>query len=488
MLILYMSNRYVRVVEGEQTGSRIYVRAVYEEEDWNGCILNGTITDEDTFIQLIEKIWAKYDISSRDIHLVIDSTQFNQKIMEMPILKPKQMEEYIQREFADVGRIMDPVYQFFTIGEPDKKTKQVSVFAMKAEGQFLRDYVELFSGAGFHVETVQSARGAAVHLLDFMKLVESGNGIIQFVDNMVLMNFLVAEGKIIFSDRVRLFSDPGTLDYVMEISHSVNNILQFALTQNLQQAVRDVMIGGLSEQDYQMYTEVLEGINPDLVINILTAGNNIRFDSHIQAEFHSCAVAVGGLLEEREKRGSLVHKVMNSEKEKKNREKRRKLLPVAALAAVMFVAVSVVGIRILYLNIKLKQVQAFNTREDVVESCRIYDETKIERDASLEFGNSMEQLTGRILDYPRVDSETEQIVAACAVNNMVEVEISSYNADGGTLSFDTSADRVERIHQFADQLRQRDIFAAVRYTGYTQDSDGNWSVKVNCTMADRQED
>ena len=154
----------------------------------------------------------------------------------------------------------------------------------------------------------------------------------------------------------------------------------------------------------------------------------------------------------------------------------------------MFVAVSVVGIRILYLNIKLKQVQAFNTREDVVESCRIYDETKIERDASLEFGNSMEQLTGRILDYPRVDSETEQIVAACAVNNMVEVEISSYNADGGTLSFDTSADRVERIHQFADQLRQRDIFAAVRYTGYTQDSDGNWSVKVNCTMADRQED
>ena len=72
MLILYMSNRYVRVVEGEQTGSRIYVRAVYEEEDWNGCILNGTITDEDTFIQLIEKIWAKYDISSRDIHLVID--------------------------------------------------------------------------------------------------------------------------------------------------------------------------------------------------------------------------------------------------------------------------------------------------------------------------------------------------------------------------------------------------------------------------------
>ena len=154
MLILYMSNRYVRVVEGEQTGSRIYVRAVYEEEDWNGCILNGTITDEDTFIQLIEKIWAKYDISSRDIHLVIDSTQFNQKIMEMPILKPKQMQEYIQREFADVGRIMDPVYQFFTIGEPDKKTKQVSVFAMKAEGQFLRDYVELFSGAGFHVETV----------------------------------------------------------------------------------------------------------------------------------------------------------------------------------------------------------------------------------------------------------------------------------------------------------------------------------------------
>lgn len=486
MLILYLSNRYIKVVDGEASGNQIVVRNIYEEEDWNGCILNGTITDEEFFLQLLEKMWAKHHISSRTIHLVIDCTQFNMKILDMPILKPKKMQEYIQREFADEGRITDPVYQFFTIGEPEKETKQISTFALKAEGNFLRKYVELLSGAGFTVETIQSARGAAIRLLDFMGIVQNGSGIVQFVDNMVLMNFLVAEGKIIFSDRVRIFSDPGSLDYVMEISHSVNTILQFAHTQDLHQSIRRVLIGGLSAEDYEMYCQVLEGINADLSVDVLNAGSKIRFDAGVMAEFHPNAVAVGGLLEEKEKRESLVHKVMHTDKEKRNRIQGKKLLPVAALAAVMFLAVAVFGIRILYLNMKLNEVKAFNQREDVVETCRIYDETKRERDALLKYGDDMETLSGRIMEYPRVDSETEQIVAACAVNNMVEVEISSYNAQNGILSFNTSADRVERIHQFANELSQRDIFASVQYTGYVQDSNGNWKVKVNCAMAGRQ--
>ena len=92
-----------------------------------------------------------------------------------------------------------------------------------------------------------------------------------------------------------------------------------------------------------------------------------------------------------------------------------------------------------------------------------------------------------MLAYPRVDSATEQTVASCAAG-LVTAEISSYNSVDGVLSFSTSAANVEQIHQFIDLLSQQPIFAAVDYTGYTQDSEGQWNVKVNCMMANRQEE
>lgn len=488
MLILYLSNRYVRVIDGEASSGRIHVRAIYEEEDRNGCVLNGTITDEELFLQFLEIIWEKYHISSRSIHLVLDTTQFNLKILDIPILKPKKVEEYIQREFSSVGRISEPVYQYFTIGDPDKEKKQMSVFAMEAEADFLREYVELFSRAEFTVESVQSARGAAIRMLQFLGLVSEEGRIIQLVDNMVLMNFLIAGGKIIYSNRVRLFSEPETLDYIMEISHSVNTILQFAHTQELQESVTKVLVGGLSAQDYQMYTEVLDGVNPELSVNILKRGEKIRFDSPVKVDFQFCVSALGGLLKEKEKKDSLVNKIRNTSEGEKTSTSWKKLLPVVVLGVLVLAAIGFYGCRILYFNMKLHEAKAFNSRTDVVEACQKYDEIKQERDASLVFGNIMEKMTERILDYPRVDSETEEIVSACAVNNRVEVEISSYNASDGTLTFDTSADQVERIHKFADELSQREIFDSVSYTGYAQSSNGTWRIKVSCTMADRQED
>lgn len=488
MLILYLSNRYVRVIDGEVTGGRISVRNVYEEEDWSGCILNGTITDEDLFVSFLEKIWAKHHIASRNIHLVLDTTQFNLKILDIPIMKPKKIEEYIQREMSEIGRISNSVYQYFPIGEPDKEKKQMSVFALEAEEDFLREYIELFSKAGFIVESVQSARGAAILILQFMGLISEGNGIVQLVDHMVLMNFLIAEGKIIYSNRVRLFSDPGTLDYAMEISHSVNMILQFAHTQELQETVSEVVIGGLSARDYQMYIEVLEEIQGGLEVSLLERGKNIRFATQIETKFHFCAVAVGGLLKGKERKDPLMMKVMGVSQEKKDGITRKQVLPIAAVGLVLLGATVFFTGRILYLNAKLSRAKEFNTRADVVAACQQYDEAEQERNDSLTFGNIMEELSKRILDYPRVDSRTEQIVAACAVNNMVEVEISSYDAEDGILCFDTSADQVERIHRFADELSRRDIFDSVFYTGYAQKSAGTWQIKVSCRMADRQED
>ncbi|MCI6858300.1 MAG: hypothetical protein MR867_03280 [Eubacterium sp.] len=487
MLILYLSNRYVKIVDGEMSGGRLVVKNFYEEEDWNGCILNGTITDEEMFIKLLEKIWAKYQIPSRKIHLVVDTSQFHIKILEIPLLKSKKKEEYIKREFADVGRIESPVFQYFTIGEADKQTKREKVFAMEAEETLFQTYVEIFSRAGFDVQSIQSARGAAVALLDFIGVIREENGMIQIVDHMILMNFLIARGEIVFSNRVRLFSEPGTLDYVMEISHSVSTTLQFAHTQQIDEGVLPVKVAGLSEEEFSMYSDVLSGINPDREVGILTPGEHIAFHSGSKNKFNFCVAAVGGILEGRDRKKAVIYKITPEKKEKKAKKVNKKIVAGGIAVGILLFIVLGFGIRIFYLNVKIMDVQEFNQREDVVESCKLYDETKVEKDAAEEFGNTMERLSERILAYPKIDQKTENIVESCAQNNMVEVEISSYNDETGTISFDTSADRVERIHQFANELDKRKIFRDVQYTGYTKTMEGKWTVKVNCIMAERQE-
>ena len=63
-----------------------------------GCILNGTITDEDGFREMVRNLWETSHIPRRvNVYLVIDSSQFTTKVVDVPALKPKQMMEYISR-------------------------------------------------------------------------------------------------------------------------------------------------------------------------------------------------------------------------------------------------------------------------------------------------------------------------------------------------------------------------------------------------------
>ncbi|MDU7709368.1 MAG: hypothetical protein E7J94_19075, partial [Clostridium sp.] len=120
-------------------------------------------------------------------------------------------------------------------------------------------------------------------------------------------------------------------------------------------------------------------------------------------------------------------------------------------------------------------------------ACEEYDRLNEELQAASSLGNSMVSLKSSVLAYPRVDSATEEVVASCA-SGLVTAEISSYDAENGLLSFDAKAGNVDQINRFIGLLNKQEIFAAVDYTGYSQGTDDQWSVKVNCIMAARQEE
>ena len=109
MLVVYLSNRYIRVVDGEVSGSKVNVRAMYYSVDTRGCILNGTVMDAEGFTELIRNLWDSNHLPRKGVSLVIDSNQFTTKVTDVPLQKQKQMMQFVSREFTDVERIEDPV-------------------------------------------------------------------------------------------------------------------------------------------------------------------------------------------------------------------------------------------------------------------------------------------------------------------------------------------------------------------------------------------
>lgn len=490
MLVVYLSNRYIRVVDGEVSGSKVNVRAMYYSVDTRGCILNGTVMDPEGFTELIRDLWDTNNLPRKGVSLVIDGNQFTTKVTDVPLQKQKQMMQFVSREFTDVERIEDPVYGYFPLpGQTDKKAKVQTVFAIMAPRSYIQGYVELFAQLGISVENVECARGAVLRMVGRISQIKGETCVVQFVDDMTLINVLLYQGLYVYSGRSRLFADPGTVDFSVEIARSVSNILQFAQAQNIPEKIKKVYIAGLSKEDLQIYADSVRQIDSQIDAEGLKPGDDVIFrQKDIQIEDASkYAIPSAGLIRTDSKTSLMGQIVKDPKKAARNKKRRKVLIPVAIIATILLGATAVLGGRTLYLAGQLKDVKEYNNRADILEACEKYDKANGSLRTAGALNNSLKGLKGSVLAYPRVDSATEQTVASCAAG-LVTAEISSYNSEDGVLSFSTSAANVEQIHQFVDLLSQQPVFAAVDYTGYTQDSDGQWNVKVNCMMANRQEE
>ncbi|MBU3876115.1 hypothetical protein HGO97_009855 [Faecalicatena sp. AGMB00832] len=487
MVVVYLSNRYIRVVEGDASGGKIHAKALYYTIDTRGCILNGTITDVDGFREMIKNLWETNNLPRKGVSLVIDSSQFTTKVVDAPPMKPKQMMEYISREFTDVERISNPVYGYFPLsGSGGKKEKVKRIFSVVAPREFVREYQDIFSGLGITISSIESVVGVALRLAEILPQLEDSTCIVQFADDMALMNLLLVDGRYQYSNRNRMFSEKGTPEFAAEAARTVSNLIQFAKAQELAMEIPKVYIAGLSEDEFQVYRDSISQINDQMEAEELNLGQTIHIEKEAGGQsVTNFALAIGGLLKTDAKTSMMAQVEKDPLKEQERKQRKKVLIPLGILTGVLLGLTAAMGIRVLLYSRQLQELNDYNQREDIVAACDEYDALNAELSSSAALGKSMESLKVSLLGYPRIDSKTEQVVAACA-SGLVSAQISSYNAESGMMSFNAEAGNVEQINQFIKLLNQQEIFSDVDYTGYSQGSDNKWSVNVNCIMAGRQ--
>ena len=82
------------MVAGEKTGGKVRASGLYYSVDTQGCILNGSVMDEEGFLGIIKDLWESNGLARKGIHLVIDSTQFTSRVLDVPLQKPAQTMQF----------------------------------------------------------------------------------------------------------------------------------------------------------------------------------------------------------------------------------------------------------------------------------------------------------------------------------------------------------------------------------------------------------
>ncbi|MCI7275466.1 MAG: hypothetical protein MR529_04525 [Cuneatibacter sp.] len=487
MLVVYLSNRHIRVIVGEPGKKRIQVRKMCEILDSEGCILNGTITDEEGLSHLLAELWEEQKLPRKGVHLLLDTSQFQSRRMEVPVQKPLEMLQFVKREFQESGRQEELVCRYLELpGTEEERARKVrTVFATAAPKEYIRRFLYLFEKLEIEVMDVSCSTEAALQLFGTSEALAGENSIIQLTDEMALINLLFEDGRYCYSSRSRLFAEPATAEYAEETARSVSTILQFAKAQGMEQPVADVRVLGLPGERIGQYEEQVHALQEDIEVQEVTGDDRINWTKEPQDQT-AYLILCGALLRPAAE-GNLLRQVERDlAGEIKKRQQISGWIPIGVLAVCMAAATAVAVWQYQGLKERLRTVQAYNANATVQEEAASYEEASQRIADHEKLLQELEQLKQVVSQYPRTGASLTEALERNAQG--LTLDIYSYDAASGQIGFTAKADSTQDISQFVERLTEDSGISSVTYSGYTQNAEGSWTLKISCVVAGRQEE
>ena len=169
--------------------------------------------------------------------------------------------------------------------------------------------------------------------------------------------------------------------------------------------------------------------------------------------------------------------------------KRRIITIVATLAAMLVIFGVCLSMR-LFRESEYDELKSFNNSATTQMQVAAYDEAVSERDALMKKYSSINNVVETVESYPVCTDEIIDVLEEAA-RGYADIEIISFDAEAGQVTFSAKSGEVQDIYKYIDKLLAEDIFRTVEHTGYTLQSDGLYDIHVTCTLvesAGREED
>lgn len=470
--VIYLFNQEVQVVVGEAGKKSTTIKTAETVMAPEGSIINGIVTDVESFTEFLKGIKQKFSIPSNGVNLVIGSSKFIAKNLDIPTMKDNETLRYVEREYADMGRDEEALIGFIRMNGSEKGMSKI--YAASIEPTFIEGYISIFEAAGIKLAGIYSSECGLVNYISQKMLQEYSTFVMLVADAKYLATVLFIKGTYYYSNSVRSFHERGTPEYAEDIGKSLSKLLQFLQARRVEENLQNVIIAGINPDNLQMYRQVVREIDPGL--------NVIPYK--LAYEYQRYMFALSGLYTG-VKDNFLQHYQRYAKSktgDKPGTALGKALLLPAALLVLLMAVVVVLNIVKYSKQAELNKILDYNeaAQFDVIEYERYaYQNAVLEAKV-----NSTRVVSDNLVTYPCGNTPVLEKIKKCALG-YAEIEYNSFSASAGEVSMTAYSDEVEKINQFIKRLLEDDTFTQVNYTGYTyNDSTATWKINVTCVLAE----
>jgi len=476
--VIYLANQRVQIVVGSAGTKGISIQKSLLLDAPESSLVNGIIMNPDSFVEFLSKSFRDNQLSTKDVTLIVNSSKFVGKTIELPALNTQKSYDFIKREYADLGRGDNTIFSFISIQNLENKFKKV--YAEGIDPEFIKDYIEIFGKAGIKLANVYSAESSMINFVRSTVAKNHKTFVYVIADRMSITNILWVDGYFRYYNTARVFEEPGSEAYAVEISKHISSVNQFMKSERIESPLEAIYISGVTAETMGLYSDVIDDLGLQVSTKRHEIKNGLLADNGIQAMVHSIA----GLFAF-EKTVNLLPPYYSSIK--KGDKKQTNLGGVISVAVVAFLLL-IITVSASIIKIKkaseLRALTEYNESPAVQMQITDYNMYSQRSNFLSRQYDAIQTVSDNIETYPLGSSDVLDVFDECA-RGYATLVYNSFDAYEGNISITANASNVEDINKFIKNLTTKDIFVDVDYTGYHFDDSTNlWNINVTCTLSE----
>lgn len=465
---VFLSNNTIFIVCGAE-GKKLPREArsiIYRMPE--GSLLNGMITNEQELMEQLKELWQKEGLPRKNVRLVLESSHFSVKTLDLPQMKKKEMEGVIRREFADMEQYEEKLYDYAVLQEMENGVQEA--LAVMVNRSYIENWLKIFGSIGIDLERIIVSRESMTRYFESCGELRQGASVLLLLDDTILTSVLWINERLISAERKRMFSDAGSEEFYTEIARSVSSIRQFYMGQKGNGKLAKVYLCGFQAGDVKYCQESLDSFDLDMQVQPL------------HAPYADNVMAAGGLLQAKK-----PVNMLQALKQQKRAEKSINFSVKRAVPVLVLLGLCIAGTVGLMAACSVRIGKATEISEYLSDTERLNKKFEVET-LKHQIGNMERMLREADLikemknSYPMADSRvTDRILSAAAYD--MDVRIESYNASTGEIRMSISTPLVDDVNQYISALKNTGLFVSVEYVGYGySDNNGRYQVGASCVL------
>lgn len=460
--IVYFSNDGIQIIQGTMKRGQLIVSHFQTLPFEPGTLINGVITNEEAVKKIIFDARADNKKLFKNLKLIIDSSLIVIKNVEVPRLKPKELDTLAIAEFEDsVGNYEELLVEYSRIPGPNGQ----NIFCCGIEKRVLESYIELFKSININVMSVDVGLNTIIQYVSESKDYKGMTFAVNVLDGKNLVSILFENGTYVFSNRSRLVAERGTTAFAEELSEKLSSLIQFNKSQKSEHPLNMSVYAGMDEYELNTLKTVI--FDPEISLFVIPQTSNIKIGFSIEEifDFGKFIYPIVGFFTG-SKPINLASAYKRSNVVKQEIPIVYKALAVPAGMIVFFLLIFAIFFALKYnVEKRLETSNAYindpNNQAEYLKAKALSDEV----DAINVQISNMEMINTAINSNPKVVSEKLSHIASLC-NGVIELNTVAYDGKTGDILITAMAKTEQEASGYVDRLKSTQYFTQLDYTGY----------------------